>query len=152
MKRRQFGGYPVFLVLLVALFRPGGDWILLRIVKARVVEHTFAMHFKIADIGVPVADSAPRSGPSMVVHTCQSECRGIERGGRLSVRPESLSVEVQFSIELSRPPRLDRLLHLGFGNLQHLGERAQVRRESDDRANVQVALGQPSSLAPMPGA
>lgn len=72
-------------------------------------------------------------------HACVADVAGKTR---TSFRPAGRPFRrVQFSIELSRPPRLDRLLHLRFGNLQHLGERAQVRRERDDRANVQVSIG-----------
>ena len=71
---------PVVLVLLVTLSGSRGDRIFLGIIEPRVVEDAFAVHFQIADIRIPIGDGAPGSGPSVIVHAGEPECRGIERG------------------------------------------------------------------------
>jgi hypothetical protein len=63
---------------------------------------------------------------------------------------ERLAVEVELRIELAGSPRLGRLLHLGFGNLQHLGEGGEVGRHRNDRPDVQVAVG--PAVQPVPDA
>ena len=68
MEGGQLGGDPVFLVLLVALLRSGGDGIFLGVVETGIVEHALAMHFEIADIGVPIAHCPPAAGPGVIIH------------------------------------------------------------------------------------
>ena len=61
VERRQLGGDPVFLVLLVSLPGSCSDRVLLGIIEPRIVEHALAVHFEVGDIGVPVGDRSPRT-------------------------------------------------------------------------------------------
>ena len=59
----------------------------------------------------------------MVVDAGKTEGGGIEGRGRLAVRPESLAIQVQLSVELAGPPAGENLLHGCLIDFKHLGER-----------------------------
>src|SRR5947209_14239233 len=77
----------------------------------------------------------------MLVHSGEPERWRIERSGRLAVGTECLAVEIELGIELARSPAGENLFHGRLVHLQHLRERAEVRRRVNDRAYVQVAIG-----------
>lgn len=87
----KLGRDAVFLILLVALLRASGDGIFLRVIETRIVEIAFAMHFEIADLGVPIGHRPPATSPGVIVHARQSE---RWRGRRLSIGPKCLAVEI----------------------------------------------------------
>jgi hypothetical protein len=62
-------------------------------------------------------------------------------GGRLAVGPEPLAVQEQLGVELARPPRGQHLLDGGHVGAEEAGDRPQVGRQGDDRADIQVAGG-----------
>ena len=77
----------------------------------------------------------------MQVHAGEPERRRQKCRGRLAVGAEGLAVDVQLGVELSRSPAEEDLLHGIDVDLQQLGNRFQVRRQRDDLAHVEVAIG-----------
>jgi hypothetical protein len=66
---------------------------------------------------------------------------------------EPLAVHRQLGVEPARAPGRQHLLHRVRVDLQQVGERRQIGRQRDDRADVEIAVRrQPSSRLPMPGA
>src|SRR5690349_9107575 len=91
------------------------------IIKPRIEESTYAMHFEIGDQGIPVAHRTPRASPGVLVEPSKSECIRYHRGGghvrtcdhamRNLLRVKSLAVEKKFGIKLSRPPTIEYLFY-----------------------------------------
>src|SRR5262245_36392477 len=111
VQRRQLRGDPILLVVLLSLLRACCDRVLVRVVESRIVEPAFAMHFEIADIGIPVADGTPCSGPGVVIDPGKTEGGRVEGGRRLAVRTEGLSVQVQLRVEFAWSPTGENLLY-----------------------------------------
>src|SRR5262249_13545430 len=78
------------------------DWKLIRIIQSRIEEHTASVHLEVRHESVPVRHRSP-PGPGVEVHAREAERRRNERGRRLGVRPEGLTVENRFRIELAGP-------------------------------------------------
>ena len=140
MEARELRRHPVDLGLHVAEAVAGRHRELDRIVQTRVPEPPLAVHLQVGHEGVPVGDRAP-AGPGVEVEARQAERGRDQRGARLPVGPERLAVEDQLGVELPRAPALQHVTDLGILEVQQAGERAQVRRQRDDRADVEVAVG-----------
>ena len=117
-----------------------GDGKAQRIVEPRVDERALAVHLEVRDKRIPVRDAAP-PGIGVQVDARQPERRRKQRRRALPVRPERLAVEEQLRVELARPPAVQHGAHGRLIGLQQIGDDAQIRRERDDRADVQIAIG-----------
>src|SRR5438034_106723 len=65
----------------------------------------------------------------------------IERAGLLAIRAECLAVLVEPGVEATWPPTREHLFHGLDVHAQEVGEGLEVRRERDDRTDVQIASG-----------
>jgi hypothetical protein len=59
---------------------------------------------------------------------------------RLAVGPECLAVEQHLGVELARAPALQDGAQLIVGDVEQVRDRRHVRRERDDRADVEIAI------------
>src|SRR5688572_23078780 len=92
------------------------NWELIRVIQARIVKVSLAMHLDIGDKRVPVGHGTP-TGPGMQVDTRQTKCRWEQRGAwhvrpghdtvRDLLRVKGFAVQHQFGIELSRSPAIE---------------------------------------------
>ena len=104
------------------------------------------MHLEVRDERIPIRDGAP-AGVGMEIDPVETERGGDERRRRLSVGPEPFSVEEELCVELARAPGPEHLVDGCLVDFQQVGNRLLVRRQADDRADVEVAVG-PAVAAP----
>src|ERR1019366_5631919 len=112
------------------------------------------MHFETGDEGVPMRNRTP-TGPRVKVHPAEPK-GGWNQGSSRNVRSsgcaigdlgrvEGFAVEDQLGVELSGTPTVEDRPHviLRYSRLsetQEVDERAQLRRQRDNRADIQVAV------------
>ena len=139
VERRQLRGDQIGLVpdMAEAVLRSHRK--LLCVVQPVVVEVAAAVHFEVRDERVPVGHGAP-AGVGRKVDAGEPERRRDQRRRRLSVGPECLAVEEEHRVELARPPAGEDLVDRRLVDAEDVGERLLVRRQPDDRADVQVAV------------
>ena len=76
----------------------------------------------------------------MQVHSCEAVGGRDQDRRRRSVRPKSLPVHEEFGIEFSRPPGQQHFPYRSLLHTQQLRRRAQVWRQIDYRADIQIAV------------
>jgi hypothetical protein len=79
----------------------------------------------------------------MQIDSREAEGGRDERSRLPTVGAEGFSVLVQLGVEASRPPAGEHGLDRGNVDLEEIGDRLQVRRQSDDRADVEIAIRPP---------
>ena len=82
------------------------------------------------------------------VHSGEPKSRWDERRAGLTVRPKRLSVHEQLGVELSRTPAVQHVTHRRLVGLEQTCDRAQVGRERDDCADIQVSIRPPVEAVP----
>src|SRR5712691_10274883 len=132
---------------LVAEARLHGDRELRGIAQTRIPEDALALHLEIRNVSIPIRHAAPATAPRVQVHAGETVRRRNQRRRRFAVRPERLSVEIELRIELARTPTGEHLFHRGFVDAEQLCERAEIRRERDNRADIQIPVR--PSIEPM---
>src|SRR3954451_2133787 len=103
MKRRKCRRDEIFIRTYMAELFTSCDRETSRVIEARIVERTFAMHLEIRDECIPIRDGSP-SCPGVQIHSCEPESGGNQCGGSFSVRAKPLAVEEKLCIEFARPP------------------------------------------------
>src|SRR5688572_20675810 len=136
LKRRQFRRHHVDIATLVAETGTCRNRILDRVVQASVEESSLPLQFKVSDVSVPVSNATPAAAPCVQVHSGHAEGRRDEHGGSLAVRTKCLAVEIQLRIKLSRTPTRKHCLDRRFIDSQQGCERAQIRSERHNCADV----------------
>src|SRR5215213_5544213 len=149
MQRRKFWSDQIRRILDVTKPIRRGKWELISIIEPGIIEISLAVHQNIGNIRIPVGHRPP-TRVGVQVNACQAECRwkqsgaGYVRAGHDAVRNllgvNCLAVQHEFGIELSRSPAIEYRHNCLSVSSQDVFEWAEVRRESNDRAHIQVAV------------
>ena len=81
---RQFGGDPIRRVHHIVKMVFHGDRVFYRVVEPGIAEGAFAMHFQIADKGIPITDVSP-TGIGDQVNALQAKCSRNQVGSNRTV-------------------------------------------------------------------
>jgi hypothetical protein len=83
----------------------------------------------------------------MQIDSRQAEGGRNQNGGGFAVGPERLAVDEQHGVELAGTPGVEHGAHGRHIDAEHLRHRLEPRRQRDDRADVEIAIG-PAVAAP----
>src|SRR5438445_12509596 len=119
---------------------------LLPVVETRIEEGTLPIHLRVGDVRVPVGDRSP-ARIRVQVDPREAKGRRKKGGGRLPVRTERLSIHVQLGVVLTGSPAGEHLAYGGLVHAEQVRDRLQVRRQRNDRADVEIAVG--PAIAPL---